>query len=204
MENRAYSVLQVRSVNSEQRTFSGWATTPAVDRVGDNNDPMGLTFSAKTVLLWQHDHKLPVGWVKFGKPTLKGLPFDGEFPTVEEAGTLRDRVDEAWQSVKYGIVTAVSVGFRALKDGAERMKDGGIRFNQAEILELSLVSVPANSQAIITAIKSADRAALASAGLGVDSDTAADDSGQKKRGPVQLAMKATQRQPLNINVIPRK
>ena len=164
MENRAYSVLEIRSLDSEKRTFSGWATTPAVDRVGDIIEPKGLTFAEKTPLLLHHNHQLPAGWVKFGKPEERGVPFEAEIPEVKEAGTLKDRVDEAWHSVKYGVITAVSVGFRALEGGVERMKEGGLRFTKAELLELSLVAVPANSQAVITAIKSFDEGQPAALG----------------------------------------
>ena len=174
MENRAYSVLEIRSLDSEKRTFSGWATTPAVDRVGDIIEPKGLTFAEKTPLLLHHNHQLPAGWVKFGKPEDLGVPFEAEIPEVKEAGTLKDRVDEAWHSVKYGVITAVSVGFRALEGGVERMKEGGLRFTKAELLELSLVAVPANSQAVITAIKSFDQQHLPASGHeGVSGDTVA-------------------------------
>jgi hypothetical protein len=37
-------------------------------------------------------------------------------------------VDEAIQSLKYKLVAAVSIGFRALKDGVERLDGGGYKF----------------------------------------------------------------------------
>jgi uncharacterized protein len=60
--------------------------------------------------------------------------------------------------VQTGLIRAVSIGFRGLEGGMERMDNGGIRYKAVEVLELSLVAVPANSQAIINEIKSIDRA----------------------------------------------
>ncbi|REM98765.1 peptidase U35, partial [Mycobacterium tuberculosis] len=34
-ENRAYSVLEVKSYDDDQRIIGGWATTPEADRYGD-------------------------------------------------------------------------------------------------------------------------------------------------------------------------
>ena len=66
---------------------------------------------------------------------------------------MHDRVNEAWDSVRAGIIRAVSIGFRALEDGVERLASGGLRFKAIEILELSLVAVPANQDCTIDVIK---------------------------------------------------
>lgn len=187
--DRAYSILDVKSVQEESGfvRIKGMASTPTVDRMGDVVEPMGAKFKTPMPLLWQHRHDSPVGNVTFAQPTEKGIPFEAELPIILEDGTLKARVDEAIQSLKYGLVSAVSIGFSAVKDQVERMKDGGLRFKEWEWHELSLVTIPANAQAVITAIKSADNAALASAGNERgDVASAADDSGQSKRGPVRL------------------
>src|SRR5690606_39257104 len=72
MQNRAYSVLQVKSVDEDTRVIRGIATTPSVDRVGDIIDPMGVKFQNPLAFLWQHQHDKPIGSVKFDKPTEKG------------------------------------------------------------------------------------------------------------------------------------
>jgi len=188
MENRAYSVLQVRSVDAEQRVIEGIATTPTVDRVGDVIEPMGATYADDLPLLWQHRHDQPVGRVKFGKPTKDGIPFTASIPHVPLPGALQTRVDEAWDSVRAGLVRAVSIGFRALKDGVETMKGGGYRFTKTEIMELSLVTIPANSDAVITAVKAFDQQHLPASGQdGVEGDTPAPVGAETKRlGPVYL------------------
>lgn len=149
---RAYGAFEVKALDQGRRTFSGWATTPATDRMGDNIDPLGATFKNPLVLLHQHRHNEPIGRVTFKKPTKSGIEFDAEIPEVAEEGSLKDRVDTAWGEIKYGIVRAVSIGFRAIKYAYK--EDGGIDFQEIEVYELSTVSVPALPEAIISSVKS--------------------------------------------------
>lgn len=152
--NRAYSLLTVKSFDDEQRMIRGIATTPTADRVGDIVEPMGVKVAPDIPLFLHHDSSQIVGRAKFGKPTKDGIPFEATLPKVAEEGRLKERVDEAWQMVKYRLITGVSIGFRTMKDKVERLKDGGLRFIETEVLELSLVPVPANAEATITSIKS--------------------------------------------------
>ena len=165
MENagRAYAVFETKALDEKRRIFTGWATTPAPDRVQDTIDPMGATFKNPLVLLHQHRRDAPIGSVKFDKPTAKGIQFTAEIPVIDEPGPLKDRVDTAWGEIKAGIVRAVSIGFRPLKYAYR--EDGGIDFQEVEIYEMSTVSVPANAQAVISAIKSLDKAAMVKAGV---------------------------------------
>ena len=156
-EYKAYSLFEVKSLDANQRTFKGWATTPAVDRVGDTVDPLGATFADTLPLLHQHNHSLPIGLVKFGKPTRKGIEFQAEIPAIQEEGPLKDRVDTAWGELKYGLVRAVSIGFRPIE--YEYNEAGGLDFKKVEIYELSIVSVPALPAAVITQVKAMDEGA---------------------------------------------
>ena len=165
MQNRAYSVLEIKSVDQKFRRLRGTATTPKPDRMGDIIEPKGIRFNNPLPLLWQHDHKAPIGWVTFNAATDKGIEFEAQIANVVEDGILKDRLDEAWQSVDAGIVRATSIGFRPLKDGYEWMKDGdGIRFTDIEVLELSLVTIPANADCTISQIRSFDQIQLAASG----------------------------------------
>jgi HK97 family phage prohead protease len=154
MQNRAYSVLSVKSIDEEKRIIRGIATTPTVDRVGDIIDPMGVKFTNPLAFLWQHQHDKPIGSVRFDKPTAKGIGFEASIahPDTVESVTLKDRLQEAWDSIKTGLVRAVSVGFRPIEYSF--MDSGGIRFSETEVFELSAVTIPANSQALITELKS--------------------------------------------------
>lgn len=153
--NRAYSVLELKAVNEDERTITGIATTPSPDRMGDIVEPLGVAFKNPLPLLWQHMSDKPVGHVTFDKPTKNGITFKATLPKIAEPGALKDRVDEAWQSVKAMLVRGVSIGFRSLEHAF--MKDnGGIHFLKTEVMELSLVTIPANAEATIQTIKSFD------------------------------------------------
>lgn len=148
----AYSLFEVKALDKTRRTFSGWATTPATDRMGDNVNPLGASFKNPLVLLHQHNRDEPIGNVTFQKPTAKGIQFDAEIPVVEEPGPFKDRVDTAWGEISYGVVRAVSIGFKPIKYAFK--DDGGVDYQEIEIYELSAVSIPALPQAVITSIKS--------------------------------------------------
>ncbi len=163
MNNRAYSLLEVKSLDDEKRVIRGVATTPAPDRVNDVIEPLGVQFKNPLPFLFQHDHNRPIGTVKFDKPTTKGITFEATLAMVDEPGTLKERIDEAWQSVKAGLMGGVSIGFRAIEYSF--LKDtGGVHFTKTEVYELSLVTIPANAEATITAIKSLDEPFLPALG----------------------------------------
>jgi len=155
--DRAYALLTVKALDAERRTITGIASTPEPDRMGDVVEPLGITYKNPLPLLLYHDTKKPVGTVTFSAPTAAGLAFEATLPTVAEPGALRERIDEAWQSIKAGLLAGVSVGFRALEHKA--LPTGGLQFLKTEILELSLVAIPANAAATIHSIKSLDLAA---------------------------------------------
>lgn len=155
---RAYSILNIKGVDEVKRTITGVATTPTPDRVGDVVNPLGAEFKNPLPLLWQHKSDKPVGLVKFGKPTKNGIDFEAVLPRPEEirSQVIRDRVEEALDSVRLGLVRGASIGFRPKKFAF--MEDGGIEFQETEIFELSLVTIPANAEATIDNIKSLDMA----------------------------------------------
>jgi len=183
--NRAYSFLNVKSVDQDRRVLTGIATTPEVDRQGDIVEPLGVTYAKRLPLLLYHDSRRPVGTVLFGTPTNKGIPFEAHIPDIAEPGTLKDRVTEAWQSVKAGLLAGVSIGFRALEDGVEILKSGGLRYTKTEVLELSLVAVPANASAVIHTIKSLDTG-LAANGNEAGGDQSTDTKSAGASAPTRV------------------
>jgi HK97 family phage major capsid protein/HK97 family phage prohead protease len=155
--HRAYSLLTVKAADAEARTITGTASTPEPDRLGDIVEPLGITYKNPVPLLLHHNTRQPVGHVIFDPPTGEGLTFTATLPLVKDAGVVRDRVDEAWHSVKAGLLAGVSIGFRGI-EGAPHRATGGHRFTKSEVLELSLVAIPANGQATIATIKALDLA----------------------------------------------
>src|SRR5207342_102358 len=95
----------------------------------------------------------PIGRVTLTR-TPTSLYFDAELPEVDEPGTLKTRVDEAWHSIKSGLVPAVSIGYRVLEGGVEHLRNGTRRLTKIEICELSAVTIPSNPGAKILHLKS--------------------------------------------------
>lgn len=154
MFQRAFSDLTIRSIDAEKRIIRGVATSPRVDRVSDIIEPLGCTFRNPAILLLQHSHDRPVGTVVFDKPTETGVTFTAHIPQITEPGILKDRTDEAWQSVRARILRHVSIGFRPVGNNAvEPLPNGGLRYRRIEIFELSLVSVPAQPDAEILEVR---------------------------------------------------
>lgn len=192
--NRAYSTLEIKAVDGDgqKRTFSGIASTPTPDRVGDIVEPKGAQFKLPIPLLWQHDHRQPIGWVTSATVTAKGIEISGEVADIPEEGNLKARIDEAWQAIKNKLVRGLSIGFKPI-ESTDIQGSWAQRFTKWEWLELSAVTVAANSEASITAIKAIDietRAALGLTRKGVvylDAGAAGNNlpgaSGKKDRRP---------------------
>ena len=155
--DRAYALLHVKSIDAERRMFAGIASTPELDRHGDSVDPNGCTFRNPVPLLLHHDQTQPIGTVTLTR-TPKGILFEATLPKIAEPGRLKDRVDEAWHSIKAGVITGVSIGYRLLDHAIERLATGGRRLLKTEIWELSLVTIPANASTTILTVKSLDAA----------------------------------------------
>lgn len=161
--NRAYTLLTWKSIDDEKRIVEGIATTPTPDRIGDIVEPEGAEFQLPIPLLWQHMSSAPIGHVIEANVTPKGIKVKAQIMKVEEPGKLKDRLDEAWQSIKYGLVRGLSIGFKGIE--VARIKDTyADHFLKWLWLELSAVTIPANGEATITAVKSIDTAIRAALG----------------------------------------
>lgn len=149
---RAYTLLHVKALDAPSRKFSGIASTPELDRQGHVIDMAGARFSNPLPLLLFHDQASPIGTVRL-KRGPDGIEFEATLPNIDTPGRVKDRIDEAWDSITAGLITGVSIGFRAVGDAVEVVK-GGLKFLKTEILELSLVTIPANASASILTVKS--------------------------------------------------
>lgn len=162
--NRAYSTLEVKALDDEKRVITGIASTPSPDRMQDVVEPKGAQFKLPIPFLWQHNHDEPIGHVTDAKVTQKGIEVSVQLTQVEEPGKLKDRLDEAWQSIKSGLVRGLSIGFSA-KEFEQIPGSWGLRFLSWEWFELSAVTIPANADATITSVKSIDREQRAALGI---------------------------------------
>lgn len=160
---RAYSLLTVKSVDEDAREIVGIATTPTADRAGDIVEPKGAQFELPIPLLWQHDSRKPIGHVTHAKVTDAGIEIRAKLLNIDEPGVLKDRLDEAWQSIKHVLVKGLSIGFQPV-ESARIEGSYSYRFMKWLWLELSAVTIPANGEATITQIKSIDTELRAATG----------------------------------------
>ncbi len=126
-------------------------STASVDRMGDivEQDWKLSAFRKNAVALWQHNADQPIGtWenvrVEAGK--LMGRLRMAEKGTSDLIDTLRSLIEQR-------VLKAVSVGFKPGKVEPLDEKDpwGGLRLAANELFECSLVSVPANAEALSVA-----------------------------------------------------
>ena len=132
-----------------------------VDHYGDSIDPYGWVldnFSKNPIALFNHQSSFPIGnWTNLRvqdnalRGHLKMAPA-GTSPRIDELRALREA----------GILKAVSVGFIPLSSTARKDEHGyriGENFIKQELVETSLVSVPANPNALAVAksLKISDR-----------------------------------------------
>ena len=118
-----------------------------VDRYGDVIEASGWNlknFKNNPVALFGHDSSFPVGVWK--NVRVEGGALRGQLELLPEGRSAR--VDEIRAFVETGMLRAVSVGFRPIEAEAMEGKKPGIRYKAAELVECSLVSIPANPNAL--------------------------------------------------------
>lgn len=127
--------------------FIAVASTEVEDRHGEVVEVQGWdlkNFQANPVLLWGHNHMAPaIGkatkiWVE--KSQNPKLMFKGFISEATQLGR------EVKQLMKEGVLNSFSVGFRPLDTDENR-------FTKQELLEISVVNVPANADAQMLAYK---------------------------------------------------
>lgn len=150
MLNRAYSLLEIKQVDDAARVIIGMATTPTPDRIGDVVEPEGAQFKLPLPLLWQHDSKQPIGHVTSARVSKAGIEI-----VAKIAKGVTAEIDRVWSMIKGGLVQGLSIGFQGIET-ATIDKTGGMRFIKYDLLEVSAVTIPANSEATIAIIKSLD------------------------------------------------
>jgi len=134
--------------NAQKATTAGngWVTLSDAteDRMGDVVDPGGWdlrAFQDNPVMLYGHDYSdLPLGtWEVRTEPRrLAGKP---RFSKVKEHDRAR-LVKALWDE---GVLCTVSVGFKPID--WEQRDTGGTYYKRQELLEVSIVPVPANPNA---------------------------------------------------------
>lgn len=147
-------------------------STDAVDREQDKIAIAGWdlkNFKQNPVVLWGHDaSRLPIGRAFDVKVEDGALKASVEFipQDTPEGGMFAESV---YRLARGGFIAATSVGFRPVKwdytrDASRGADDWfpGIDFEEQELVELSIVTVPANPEALIDAPGPGEGTAIAS------------------------------------------
>ncbi len=147
--------IQHKTFDIERK--DGWivASTPVVDRDGDRVQPTGIdleNYRKNPVLLYGHNYADPFAVIgRAAEITVDemGLRI---LPELREPATDTDPMHIIKALWDQGLLRAASIGFRPLQ--AMGNAYGGKDITHAELLEVSLVPIPANQTALRLAAKS--------------------------------------------------
>jgi HK97 family phage major capsid protein/HK97 family phage prohead protease len=146
-------VIQKMANREEGMTFA-LSVDNVIDRHGDmvvvNQKSVVLdNFLKNPVALAFHNHESPVGLWK--NIRIKGGKLLADLELAKQGTS--DFIDTLRSLVDQGILKAVSIGFKPIEAEYMDEKDpwGGMKFTKWELLECSLVAIPANSEALAVA-----------------------------------------------------
>jgi len=136
--------------SEEDDTIEGWATTGAIDLDNQIIEPTAFeedlpAFMKNPIMRFMHEY--PVGKWLDAKAEVKGLYVKGKFASTERAKEVKQLVDE-------GIVKGLSIAAKIKEDGTEWRHDDELdqdilHFTKLRLLEISVVDVPANPEAML-------------------------------------------------------
>ena len=133
--------------------IKGYASTNASDRAGDVIDHQAWTknggldnFKGNPIILFNHDYNKPIGRATSLEVNENGLELGARIS--KSAGDVKELI-------KDGVLGAFSVGFR-VKDADYIKETDGYMIKDAELFEVSVVSVPCNQTAMFSIAKSFD------------------------------------------------
>ena len=150
--NLTSTFKSVEEADDGSVNIKGYASTNDTDRAGDVIDKEawekgGLeNFGNNPIILFNHDYNRPIGRATGLETDDRGLKLTANIS--KSAGDVTNLVKE-------GILRAFSVGFR-VKDADYIEETDGLKISDAELFEISVVSVPANQAATFSVAKSFD------------------------------------------------
>lgn len=144
---RAYSTLTIKAMSEAEGIFEGIASTPQTDRYGDIVVPEGAKYTLPIPLLWQHCPDDPIGFVDEVKTTSTEIKVRGRVLLG-----VTDEIDKYWKLIKAGLVRGLSIGFMPI-EFSQIEGSWAYKFLEWDWLELSAVTIPANADATMIAVK---------------------------------------------------
>src|SRR5690606_21349875 len=150
-----HATFEVKSFGDKGKGFlAGRASHIAPDRDGDIIVPSGLKF--RLPIPMRDEHRVTVGHITGAEVTEKDVLIEGQLVDPDEAmsATIRERLLTAWDKVKLGLARGFSVGIVPKKSEPISPDSWGRKFTEAELIEVSIVEIPANAKATIQVVKS--------------------------------------------------
>lgn len=161
---------EVHVLSEESRVARFVWSTASVDRMGDVIRVEGwdtTDFARNPIALYQHNHDVPLGRSPAHTKDVGAGKLWGDIAFASEGSDLY--IDSRWKLVKEGILRATSVGFMPddvrvpTKDERRDLGMGefGVIFERQSLLEISIVTVPANADALGASVRACvDRGVL--------------------------------------------
>jgi len=167
MLNKAYSLLEIKSIDQAQRIVEGIASTPSLDRGGDIMESKGAQFKLPMPFLWFHNAQAPIGEVFAAEVRPDGIHIKARVSKVTTPGRLKSLVDDAWAAFTASppLVRGLSIGWKPI-EFVPVAGSKAVRHLKWFWGELSAVTIPMNVEANITAVKQFDASAPAVSGIG--------------------------------------
>lgn len=144
--------IKADSSSDEELTIEGFASTDTRDRAGDIIPPSAwadpealMNYMKNPIVLAQHDRSMPVG-----KCNSLQIKDGGLYVSITIIKSLDERT---FNAVKAGVLKSFSVGFR-LKDLEYDENLDSFILTKVELTEISIVSIPCNTDATFAVIKS--------------------------------------------------
>lgn len=142
--------FDLKDVATEERTFTGYAAAYGNEDSDGDVIEMGAFADSikgsrdKIKILWQHKSAEPIGVPVEMREDENGLWVKGKISKTA-------RGDEALELMRDGVVSAMSVGF--IINDADYDENGRRHIKSGRLMEFSLVTFPANDQAVIQSVK---------------------------------------------------
>lgn len=145
--------------------FSAIISTDSIDRDNEVMVPAGMNsrdFERNPILLYNHDTSLPIGRALSLKRGEHEITADFEFAARPEGFEGEWLPDYVKALVQARVLRALSIGFAPLPGGMRLATKGDVEkygpevqrvFSKWTLQEVSIVSVPANQDALITAVQ---------------------------------------------------
>ena len=151
------SKFTVKESNDDTRMIKGYASV--FGNLDSDSDVIHKGAFNRSIKSWgpegkdriklvaQHDINRPVARITEMKEDSNGLYMEAKFGTHTDG-------DDYYRMAKEGIINEFSVGFVPVEK--EENEKGGYDITEIKLYEVSMVTVAANDEAIVTEVKSAD------------------------------------------------